>query len=283
VKQHLLLSASGLLLLIALLFFGKIESQKSNFPQLEPATIAFNINDLLKKSKQKLSEPQLIYVAGLENQVTRGDVKGQADKQYHLLADFWKDSAKIFELYAYYLAQSAKLENSEKSLTFAAHLILDKLRSEPDNSLKTWEAETAIDLFQRALRLDAENEDLKVGLGSCYVYGKGMIGDAAETMKGIQQLLQVVQKDSVNMQAQMVLGIGGVISRQFNKAIDRLNKVVKAQPGNLEAVSWLADAYAATRDKVNAIRWYEYSKKLVNNSEYSKEVDERINALKTNP
>ena len=54
-----------------------------------------------------------------------------------------------------------------------------------------------------------------------------MIGNAEQTMKGIQQLLQVVKKDSNNMQAQMVLGIGGVISTQYDKAIERLNKVVE--------------------------------------------------------
>ena len=99
-------------------------------------------------------------------------------------------------------------------------------------------------------------------------------------MKGIQLLLSVVRKDSANMKAQMVLGIGGVISRQYNKAIERLLKVAKAEPGNLEAISWLADAYAATGDNSNAISWYQYSKKLVNNAEFSKEVDERIKALK---
>ena len=107
-----------------------------------------------------------------------------------------------------------------------------------------------------------------------------MIGNAEETMKGIQHLLQVVKKDSANMKAQMVLGIGGVISRQFDKAIERLNKVATSQPGNLEAVSWLADAYAGAGDSTNAIKWYQYSKKLVNNAEYSKEVDERIKALR---
>jgi Flp pilus assembly protein TadD len=81
------------------------------------------------------------------------------------------------------------------------------------------------------------------------------------------------------MKAQLVLGIGGVISRQYDKAITRLNKVVAAQPGNLEAVSWLADVYAETGDKANAVKWYEYSKKLVNNPAYSREVDTRINAL----
>ena len=89
-----------------------------------------------------------------------------------------------------------------------------------------------------------------------------MIGDPQQTMKGIQQLLEVVRKDSNNMQAQMVLGIGAVISRQFDKATERLNKVVAFDPNNLEAVSWLADAYAGEGDKQNAIKWYEQSKRL---------------------
>jgi len=78
------------------------------------------------------------------------------------------------------------------------------------------------------------------------------------------------------MQAQLVLGVGGVISNQYDKAIERLNKVVSFDPHNLEAVSWLADAYAAKDDKKNAIKWYEQSKHLVNNPEFSKQIDERI-------
>src|SRR5690606_6784624 len=104
-------------------------------------------------------------------------------------------------------------------------------------------------------------------------------GDATQTMKGIQHLLEVVRKDSNNMQAQMVLGIGGVISNQLDKAVERLQKVVDFDAHNLEAVSWLADGYAAKGDKVNAVKWYEQSKHLVNNPAYSKEVDARIKAL----
>jgi cytochrome c-type biogenesis protein CcmH/NrfG len=102
-------------------------------------------------------------------------------------------------------------------------------------------------------------------------------------MKGVQQLLKVVEKDSNNMKAQLMLGIGGVISRQYDKAITRLNKVVAAQPQNLEAVSWLADVYAESGDKQNAVKWYEYSKRLVNNPAYTREVDLRIKALHPNP
>jgi tetratricopeptide (TPR) repeat protein len=279
VKQQLILSAAGILILITLLFFGKIESQKSNFPHTEHTASSFNITDSIQKAKQWLSASQLLYVSNLENSITRGDVKQQSHNNYIHLANFWKDSVNAFLPYAFNLSEAAKLDNSEKSLTFAARLILDSMRREENDLIKAWEAETAIVLFEKAIRLNPDNDDLRIGLGSCYVYGKGMTGNATETMKGVQELLKVVNKDSNNMKAQLILGIGGVISRQYDKAITRLNKVVAAEPGNLEAVSWLADVYAETGDKTNAVKWYEYSKKLVNNPVYSKEVDTRINAL----
>jgi tetratricopeptide (TPR) repeat protein len=278
-KQQIFLTGIGLVLVIGLFVFGRLETQKSTSSHNEPPSPSFNIMNYLQKGRQNLSVSQLEYLSKAENNVVRGNVKGQLSQQYTALGLFWRDSVRAFIPYAYYLSEAAKLENSEKNLTFAARLILDSMRSEEDPAAKSWEAETAVGLFEKAILLNPTNDDLKVGLGSCYVYGKGMIGDAAETMKGIQQLLQVVRKDSNNMKAQMVLGVGGVISRQYPKAIDRLKKVVEAQPQNLEAVSWLADAYAASGDKVDAITWYRYSKKLVNNIEYSKEVDARIRAL----
>lgn len=68
-----------------------------------------------------------------------------------------------------------------------------------------------IALFEKAIELNPANDDLKVGLGSCYIFGKGRSGSPEETMKGIQQLLSVVRKDSNNMKAQMMLGVGGYI------------------------------------------------------------------------
>ncbi|HEV8082652.1 MAG TPA: hypothetical protein VGP55_05595 [Chitinophagaceae bacterium] len=277
--KRILLASAGLILLFVLLIFGKTETIKVESSQPVVARSTFNIQDVVAKERQKLTPSQIISVSKLENNITRGDLKKQEGNQYTALAYFWKDSAGIFLPYAYYLSEAAKLDNSEKNLTFAARLILENMRREENTQIKSWEAETAAMLFQKALLLDPGNDDLKVGLGSCYVYGQGMTGDPQQTMKGIQQLLEVVRKDSNNMKAQMVLGIGAVISGQNEKGIERLNKVVTFDPHNLEAVSWLADAYAATGDKQNAIKWYEQSKHLVNNPEFNKEVDERIKAL----
>lgn len=282
-NKRIILAASGVVLVFILFFFGKTATTKKEMPAMAKSDApAFNINDTLIAEKRKLSPVQLIYVSNIENGISRGDLKKQSENQYTNLANFWKDSVASFIPYVYYLSKAAQLDNSEKKLTFAARFILENMRREDNPGKKVWEAQTAASLFEQALKLDPENADLKVGLGSCYVYGEGMIGNAEQTMKGIQQLLQVVQKDSNNMQAQLVLGIGGVISSQYDKAIERLNKVVSFDPHNLEAVSWLADAYAAKGDKQNAIKWYEQSKHLVNNPEFSKEIDERVKALNEN-
>ena len=61
-------------------------------------------------------------------------------KIYHQLAHFWADTAQIFEPYAWYEAEAARLENSEKTLTFAAHLFLQNLQGENDPALRKWKA-----------------------------------------------------------------------------------------------------------------------------------------------
>ena len=243
-------------------------------------TPQFNWNNYVLAAKQKLPLYQQNYLNNLENSVKRGDVKEQQIKVNSQLAEFWRDSVRVNDLYIFYTAENAKLVNSEKNLTFAARLTLRDLRNEENSAKRVWKAEQAVSLYEKAIELNPGNDSLKVELGSCYVFGKGMAGDAQSTMKGIQQVLQIVKKDSTNMQAQMVLGIGGVISTQYDKAIDRLQTVVKNEPGNIEAVSWLADAYAGKGDKTSALKWYEISKRMVNDPAYTKEVNERIKMLK---
>ena len=280
-KKQLLFTLCGLSLVILLFIFGRTVAPKSNLPvSAIPAIKLFDINQFITSEKQHLTPSQAIQLGKLENSVTRGDVNEQLIAANTALANFWKDSIRATEPYFYYLSEAAKLDKSEKNLTFAAQLILDNLRGETDEAKLNWKTEQAIVLFEKAIELYPDNDDLKVGLGSCYVFGKGRVGGTKETMKGIQQLLAVVRKDSTNMKAQMMLGVGGYVSGQYDKAIERLQKVVIAQPKNMEAIAFLADTYAAKGDKANAIKWYLVSKRLINDPHYSKEVDERIKLLR---
>ena len=276
------MAAGAIALVLALFIFGPTVTKKTKSPVGMPPKAmvpAFSIENFLAEAKKKLSPSQAISLSKLENNITRGDVPAQKIVSLTQIAAFWKDSVKAFEPYAWYISEAAKLENSEKNLTFAAQLFLDNLRNEPDEAKMSWESGQAVALFEAALQLNPTSDELKIGLGSSYIFGKGRNGSAEETMKGIQTLLSVVKNDSTNMKAQLVLGIGGLVSGQYDKAIARLKIVIQAQPNNVEAIAYLADAYAAKGDKDNAIKYYEMSKQMVNNPEYSKEVDERINRL----
>ncbi len=93
-----------------------------------------------------------------------------------MLIGSWPIFGKIpvqdgFLLYAYYTGEAAKLENSEKSLTFAAQLFLQTLRGQDNPALNSWMATDAKELFEKALELNPDNDSSKVGLGASYIFG----------------------------------------------------------------------------------------------------------------
>jgi tetratricopeptide (TPR) repeat protein len=282
-KKQFILAGVGATLLILLFFFARTTSYKKLKPSSEGSSVTkkvFDIQQFIVQEKAKLSPERLLAITNFENTVKRGDVLNQQIKANTSLANFWKDSLKSFEAYAFYISSAAKLENSEKNLTFAARLFLGSISGEEDETKLAWKTNESIDLFKKAIALNPNDDNLRIDLGSAYIYGKGRNGDPQETMEGIKELLAVVRKDSTNLKAQMMLGIGGVVSGQFAKAIDRLEKVVNEQPTNAQAVAYLADAYAGVKNKDEAIKWYTISKRLINDTHYSKEVDERIKKMK---
>jgi lipopolysaccharide biosynthesis regulator YciM len=77
----------------------------------------------------------------------------------------------------------------------------------------------------------------------------------------------------------MVLGLGGVKSGQYDRAIERFKIVVEKQPDNLEAALNLAECYDRKGEKDNAVKWYKEVKTKIANPEAQKELDARIKAL----
>ncbi len=277
-KQQVILVGGGFLLLILLFLFG------NTIPPKKPATVAadtphqekkIDTDKLLTHAKERLTPQQLERVTSLEHSVKRGDVKNQQLAVYRQLASFWRDTIKLFEPYAFYIAQTAKLENSEKNLTFAAHLLLNNLKTETDPPMQNWLASNAKDLFEQALKVNPANDSSKIGLGACFIFAN----ISENPMEGIAAIREVVQRNPDNVFGQMVLGLGGVKSGQFDRAIERFKIVADKQPDNLEAILNLAEAYDQKGDKANAVKWYKNVKEKISNPEAQKELDTRIKAL----
>ena len=191
------------------------------------------------------------------------------------MARFWKDSALVFEPYAWYTAEAARLENSEKNLTFAAQLFLENLQNDEIEQRRQWKALQAKELFERSLSINPDNDSAKVGLGASYLFGN----ISSNPMEGIAKIRQVVEKDSTNLYAQLTLVKGSLLSGQYDKAIVRLQTVIRLQPENIEAIFLLADLYERTGDKKNAIVWYQKSLRFIKLPEAKKEIEKRIEEL----
>ena len=280
-RQQLLLVGSGIVLVVLLFFFGKTNTpKKENTPASAQAQSSSNgslqFSDILNDAKKSLTSDQNQRLAGLENAVVRGDVNEQKLHVFHQLARFWKDSAKMIVPYAYYTAEASKLENSEKSLTFAAQLFVDNLLIEGNPPMQKWLATNAKDLLDRALKLNPDNDSSKIGIGACLMFGNISVNP----MQGILTVREIVQKNPNNLYGQLVLGLGGKKSGQFDKAIEHFSVILKRQPNNLEAIFQIAECYELKGDKVNAVKWYETGKKFINDQEIRKQIDIRINELK---
>lgn len=277
-KKQLFLVLAGVAAILMMYFAGKTVQNKKTIPEVAKAIKQFDIEHFTDSVTALLPDNQQASLKTLTTNIPTDSV--QKSTRFLKIADFWRDSAHHTEPYLYYISAASKLENSEKSLNFAARLMLDHLRMHNDEVAAEWMTREAADLFNRAIEKNPNDDDLRIGLGSTYIYGSGRMGNSADAMKGIQEILVVASKDSSNMKAQLVLGVGGMVSGQYDKARDRFLNVIKHEPNNIEAIAYLADTYAVLGEKEEAIKWYNKSKILVNDPHYSKEVDERINRLK---
>jgi tetratricopeptide (TPR) repeat protein len=280
-KPQWITLAAAIILVATLYVFGRIvpEKKENTIRQPDIADNAVSIDSILSDAKKRLPPTQIVRLNALENSVVRGDVNEQRLKIYHQLAHFWADTGQIFEPYAWYEAEAARLENSEKSLTFAAHLFLQNMRGESDQPLRTWKALEAKDLFERSLKINPQNDSSIVGLGACYIFG----GISTTPMEGILKVRAVADKDSLNIFAQEVLGHGSMYSGQYDKAIARFETVYRLSNKNedikLEACLMLAEAYEKKADRLSAINWYKRSLTLIKNQEVKEEVNKRIDEL----
>ena len=284
-RQQYLVAGTGVLVLLALYIFGQTvpPRPKQNAAMAGvagvPLSKSIGLQEILQASEARLNPAQLSYVNRLQQSVVRGDVQAQQLNVYRQLASFWKDSVNDgFLLYAYYTGEAAKLEKSEKRLTFAAQLFLQSLRGQDDAALNSWMATRAKELFEKALELNPGNDSSKVGLGASNIFGASA-GNPQETMQGIQQILEVARRDSTNMYAQFMLGLGGIESGQFDKAVSRLTTVIRHEPRNIEARLLLAGIKEQTGDKAGAVAEYEQVKKLICDPDMIRQIDRRIQSL----
>lgn len=227
---------------------------------------AADFEKLLVAAKKKIAPAAQAEISQVEHSIIRGAIASQQVQAYESLGKLWQ-KYKNKPIAAYYFAKSGKLENSEKKLTFAAHLQTEGLKTEQNPNVRQWMAEEAIAAYRQALEINPENDTTRIDLAAIYIEGTG------EIMKGVEQLLAVVKKDPKHIQANIILGRMAVESGQLDKAIERGNTILSVDKENLEAYLFLGEAYKRKGATEQAKKVFNQAKDIMNNPDFSKDID----------
>jgi len=186
------------------------------------------------------------------------------------LADAWREHKQPLPT-VYYRALAAGLDKSPEKLTFAGRSALAVLET-PDVSPagRLWAAQTAIALLSKAVEARPDVDTLQLALAVAYIDGTG------ETMQGVQQLLAITRTQPQHIPANLLLGRLAVQSGQWDKAAGRFQTVLGQEPTNVEALLGLADVYRGQGQKERAIETFNLAKQVVNNPEFSRDIDAYI-------
>jgi len=269
--------------LIALLYWGvsTVPPKKAGAPgqmaangmqsanTVEPASF----DSIYTASKQQLPGHAIAEVDSVEKIIRAIRDSARMAPVFSDLAAIWQ-SHKQLPVAAYYYAVAGKLENSEKKLNFAGQLFLDLMHESQSAPVQVWEAQQAVACLKKSLELNPQNDTAKMALAAGYIEGTG------ETMQGVQLLLGITREKPDNIPANLMLGRLSIQSGQFDKAVQRFETVLKTDPGNTEALYFLAEAYKGKGDKEKAIELFEKCKKLVNKPDFSRDIDQYIKSFK---
>ncbi len=228
-------------------------------PQAEALDIEAYINEVNAKIADKAMADKV------KNLTETGQYK-------ELIAEYQKLDKPI--AIAHFAVKLAEKERNATAYVSAGDYNSMLMQTAPDDKAKAFLSENAIKSYQKAVEMDSNNTDYRIRLAGAYMEGGGA------PMQGVSILLDVVKKDSTNVDALLMLGRFGIISGQYDKAIARLEKILYLRPQNSEALLLMAEAYNGKGDKAKAIEMLERCKKTVKDPAAKQEIDKYIESIK---
>lgn len=269
-KKQLLLLSAAFVVLVGLFLAPRIGSSKT-----EPAEVKhedhqhpeYAVAAIIDSAKKHLLPEDLILVKQQE-----GLLQANATQSLDSLVKLWL-SFRFPAIAAHYTEELAVNTNDAKQWSLAGSRYYAAAKfGKPDMTHIMFDK--AINCFNKSSELDPSNLDVKTNLGICYVEGTN------EPMKGITMLKEVVSTDSTNVSAHLNLALFAIQSAQYDKAIERFNRILSINPGYIEAYLYLGQTYASQGNKVKAAEVLEKYKTLSNDGLINAEIDKYIKDLK---
>jgi len=249
---------------------GLVNKDAATSAASEGASSQLTLENVSSQAKQGLSASIIQEISAIEAQLPDASGSEKIDLLKQLAAE-WDDVNKPAPA-GFVYEELAKLDPTFEYWLKAGNAYRDAYTNLQDTAMVTALNGYAINAYQKALELDADNLDAKTGLGSAYVSGTN------NPMAGITLLREVVAADPNHIGANKSLGLFSMQSRQFDRAIDRFKTVVSLQP-DAESYFYLATSYENIGMKREAIDAFGKSRDLAADPTLTQFINRKIDEL----
>ncbi len=281
--SQLILALLCMGLLTVLFIFGKTRTpmdkaladiQKASSPPTKTVK-ELDFEKFLNQFSQKLPIAAQDSINLLSEKLSASTNESEKQSIHTQIANIW-ENYRLPGPQAYYLEKNAQMGNDAEIWEKAGRQYFIASRLSKDTLLNPWYADKAVTAYEMGLEIAPEDLDAKVGLAKVFIDGKN------EVMRGVFTLREVVAVDSTHIEANLTLGRLSVFSKQFDKAVTRLEKVVLKDSTNSEAHYYLGESFLGLGNKTKALEHFETCKTLVQNPAFIKELDMYINNIISN-
>lgn len=273
-KQKQIGIIAAVVLLMGLLFFQPIKgliNEPEEAENTSESSVLVTFQSESQRAKQGLNPAIIQEITNLEAALAKAETDEEKEAILKQLAEQWDGVNKHSPLgFAY--EEIARINNDPQYWLAAGNAFRTAYSAIQDTAIVFPLTSHAIHAYEQVLSQEAENIDAKAGLGAAYVSG------SSNPMGGIALLQEVVQTDPDHLDANKSLGLFSMQSRQFDKAIERFQKVVSISP-EAESYFYLATSYENIGLKREAIAAFEQSKALAADPTLNQFIDRKIEEL----
>ena len=229
---------AGILLIIMILCYGFLETKPSDLRQSDEVRLknltAIGVENILLAEQNKLTEAQKAELSELEtgfNQEKTDSIKSETAKK---LSGFWYQKS-VFALAGHYAEEVAKIEKSGESWAIAATSYIEGLDSE-QKDVKDLCLKKAEEMSQNAISLEPNNPDYRLNLATAYIKYP-----TDNPMQGILMMRDLEKQFPDYLPVKLTLAQLSIQTGQWDKAEERLRKLIQDYPNQKDAYCLLAD------------------------------------------
>jgi tetratricopeptide (TPR) repeat protein len=266
-----LLTTGGALVLFVLVFAAPKNYSEKNLEKKAVAEVKKDLDNQLTEIKKSLKKESLEQINALEKKLYEASGEKEKESVLNEMILFW-DVQKYPGAAVLFMEDKAALTKSPEDWNTTGDRYLS-MADFGDDENRPFRWDKAEECYRKALELSPQNLTAKTGLGTV------LVRKSQNPMEGIALLREVVDADPKNIRALLQLADFSILSNQFDKAINRFDQILEADPNYHDAYFFKAETYAKMGDKAKAALFLKEYQKHAPDEEAAKEAE---NYLKEN-